>query len=84
MSFSVSREQLIRCVRDHGWTFHRAAKTKKTELWEKKGSTKYLALPHRSFYPEAFLRPVLAQAGFTTAEVEQFLKDAVKEPADKR
>lgn len=75
----VSREQVIRCIRDHGWVFDRhSARGRHNELWRHKNNSQRLCLPTRATYPEPLLRLVLAQAGCTPAQVEQFLRDAVK------
>lgn len=82
MSFSVSREQVIRCIRERGWFFDEQGK--KAQLYRQTGNTRRLALPTRAFYPEAMLRIILAQAGFSAVEIERFFADALKEPPDKK
>jgi len=73
----VPRDQVIKCLRERGWSFKR--QTKRVEIYKLKGETDRLPIDKRKSFPENYVRTVLAQAGLNPAEIEQFLKESVKD-----
>lgn len=76
MGVRISRDQVVHRIRDAGWRFSRRGK--KAELWTKPGTTKVLIVPFLRSYPEILVRLVLAQAGCSEADIDRFLREAVK------
>ena len=73
----ISRDQLIRCLRDAGWS-HKAEK-RRVELYKKPGSPERLSISKRKSHPESYVRMVLGQAGLRREQIEEFLKKSVKD-----
>lgn len=72
----ISRDQVIRFLRDAGWKYK--DQTVRVELYGRSGSsTQRVVVPKRDHFTQTQVRGILAQAGFTTAQVETFLRDAV-------
>lgn len=70
----ISREQVVRRLRDADWKFHRPAD--RVEFYKK--GVQRLTIARKDLYPETYVRTVLGQAGLSAAEVEEFLRSAVK------
>jgi hypothetical protein len=73
---NITREQVRNRLLQAGWHFKRQAE--KVDLYRKPGSALRVALPRRDLLPEVSVRTILAQAGLTQADIEQFLRQAVK------
>jgi hypothetical protein len=77
MSVCISREQVIARIRQAGWKFKRQAD--RVELYKKPGSdVQRLQVQRRDLLLLDYVRVVLKQAGLQPAEIEAFLRDAVK------
>ncbi len=72
----ISREQIIRRMRDAGWGFQRRGK--RVEIWKNTITKQRLDLPLRNHYTKTQVAMVLSKAGLTPTEIEEFLSVAVK------
>ncbi len=73
----VSRDQVIRCLRDQGWSFTKK-QTKRVELYKKPGEPQRIVFPKGKMLADTHVRPLLHQAGLSAEEIEDFLKCSVK------
>lgn len=80
MSVWISREQVVRRVREAKWKF--SDQSGRVEIYKRDGGTQRMDIPRRDYLPESLVRIVLKQAGLSRDQIEQFLKDAVKEPEE--
>lgn len=72
----ISRGQIMARLRDADFTL--CKKTKRTELWRKRGGLIYVALPHRANFTLDETRSILKQAKLTSEEVERFVEGCIK------
>jgi hypothetical protein len=76
MTICISRDQIIRCIRDCGWKF--VDQTLRVELYKRKGSTQRMDIPKKDVLPESSVRVILRTAGLSPSQIDQFFRDAVK------
>jgi hypothetical protein len=76
MGFLVSRDQVVKRLRDDGWSFKERAK--RTEMYRKPGSTQRLFIPLCNRLSEVQVRVILQQAGLSPDDIADFCKHAVK------
>ena len=76
MGISVPREQVRERLLRAGFTFKRSAD--RVEIYRQKGTIRRVALPRRDLIPEVSVRIILSQAGLSPADIDDFLKHAVK------
>jgi hypothetical protein len=76
VSTQVSREQVVRCLRDAGWTFKRQAP--KVDIWKKRGAVSRISIPRRDLLPMTAVLTILKSAGLTPQQIEDFLRSCVK------
>lgn len=76
MRVAISREQLIRRIRDAGWEFERRGKH--NELYRRPGRPERVSLPFKQSYVEDVVRFALRDAGLTQTQIDEFWAQAVK------
>ncbi len=67
----VSRDTLINAIRSKGFHFKR--QTERIELYKQKGTTKRVEVRKRDLFERRSAVHILKTAGFTDAEVREFL-----------
>ncbi|KKM70314.1 hypothetical protein LCGC14_1442020 [marine sediment metagenome] len=72
----ISRNQILRRIRDAGWHFKRHGR--RVEIWKRPNNAQRLPLPKCKEYEEPLARVVLTQAGLAHEEIEEFLSATVK------
>ena len=73
----IRRPQVVARLREAGWHYQDA--TKRVELYRRTGSTDRIVVPKRDSFEESLVRLVLRQGGLTPQQIEQFLRQAVKD-----
>lgn len=81
MGTTVTRIQVINFLRVHKWKYDR--KARHVEIYKLPGSVRRAFIAARDIWPEDLVRITLGQAGFGSEAIEQFLREATKEPARK-
>jgi nucleotide-binding universal stress UspA family protein len=72
----ISREQLVRRLRDAGWHF--SSETKRVHIFRRSGHPQRINVACRDQFPESAVRVILTQAGLRPREIEEFLLGSVK------
>ena len=70
MTVAVPRDQVVRRLREAGFSFKRRARH--VELYRR--GTERVPLPLRNSIPERLARTILHQAGIAPPDIERFLK----------
>jgi hypothetical protein len=81
MGTTVTRIQVVNFLRAQKFKYER--KARHVEVHKLPGTMRRAFLAGRDIWPEDLVRITLTQAGFSRDAVEQFLREATKEPAQK-
>lgn len=72
----ISREQVRKRILRENFSYK--GETDKVELYRQAGTKQRVALPRRELYEETLVRIILAQAGLSPSQIDEFLRSAVK------
>ena len=75
----VKRRRLIEKIREAGYAYR--GETKRTQLYRRPGVTHRLAVPMGSLLEDVQVRSMLRQAGYSDAEIHEFIEDCGKDLA---
>ncbi len=73
----ISREQVRKRILRENFSYK--GETERVELYRQAGTKQRIDLPRQDFYSEKQVRIILAQAGLTVDQIEQFLRSAIKD-----
>ena len=79
MGTTVTRVQVINFLRVNKFKYDR--KARHVEVYKLPGSLRRVFVAARDIWPEDLVRITLSQAGFSREAIEQFLREATREPA---
>jgi hypothetical protein len=79
MGTTVTRIQVVNFLRGQKFKYER--KARHVEVYKLPGTMRRAFLAGRDIWPEDLVRITLTQAGFSGDAIEQFLREATKEPA---
>jgi hypothetical protein len=79
MGTTVTRIQVVNFLRGQKFKYER--KARHVEVYKLPGTMRRAFLAGRDIWPEDLVRITLTQAGFGRDAIEQFLREATKEPA---
>lgn len=68
----IARSDYLSKIRSLGYAFK--DKTKRSEVYRRKGTTDFIIVPFNSSLSETTVREALTHAGCTKAEIDQFIK----------
>jgi hypothetical protein len=73
----ISRQQVVARVREAKWRL--STQTPRVDIYKLSGSSRRMNIPKKDFFPESSVRAILKSAGLPRDDVEDFLKQAIKE-----
>jgi hypothetical protein len=75
----ISRQQVVNRLRLANYSFKQRGK--RVEIYRQKGSKQRVSLSLRDYCDEKYVTVVLAQAGLSQNQIDEFIKSAVKQDA---
>lgn len=76
MAATITQEQVIARIEQAGWKFK--DQTQRVLLFKRKGEIHRVVVRKRDLFPLEEVRNILTQAKLSRAEIDDFLKHAVK------
>lgn len=73
----ISREQVRKRLTEAGYSFNRLGE--RVEIYRQRGTGQRVNLPRRDLIDEKHVRIILSQAGLSAAQIDEFIRAAVKE-----